>query len=96
MLWGAIRNQTRIELDPISTDLGSFSEVCEFYSMKVLVTQSCTTLWPHVDCIPQGSSVHRILQTSILEGIAISYSRKSSQPMDQTQDSRATGRFFTI
>ena len=37
-----------------------------------------------MDCIPPGSSVHRILQTSILEGVAISYSRKSSQPMDQT------------
>ena len=37
-----------------------------------------------MDCSPPGSSVHGILQARILEWVAISYSRGSSQPMDQT------------
>ena len=32
-----------------------------------------------------GSSVHRIFQAKILEQVAISYCRGSSQPRDQTQ-----------
>ena len=54
MLWGAIRNQSRWGLDPVSTDLWSFSEVCEFYSLKVLVTQSCPTL-----CDPMWTVSHQ-------------------------------------
>ena len=38
-----------------------------------------------MDCGPQGSSVLRILQARILEGVAISFSRGSSQLRDQTQ-----------
>ena len=40
---------------------------------------------PH--CSPPGSSVHRISQARILERVAISYSRGSSQPRDQTRNS---------
>ena len=36
-------------------------------------------------CSPPGSSVHGILQVRILEWVAISFSRGSSQPRDQTQ-----------
>ena len=46
--------------------------------------QSCLTLWDLVDCSPPGSSVHGILQARILEWVAISYSRGSSQPRDRT------------
>ena len=35
--------------------------------VKVLVVQSCLTLCEPVDCSPPGSSVHGILQTSMLE-----------------------------
>ena len=49
-----------------------------------------------MDCTPQSSSVHGILQARILEWVAISFSRGSSQPRDQTQVSRTAGRFFTI
>ena len=38
--------------------------------MKVLITQSCLTLFDPMDCSPPGSSVHGILQTRILEWIA--------------------------
>ena len=47
-----------------------------------------------MDCIPSGSSVHEILQARILEWVAISFSRGSSQPKDQTRVSSITGRFL--
>ena len=40
-------------------------------------------------------TVHGILQARIVEWVAIPFSRGSSQPRDQTQVSRMTGRFFT-
>ena len=46
--------------------------------------QSCLTLYDPKDCSPPGSSVHVILQAKILERVAISFSRGSSQPRDQT------------
>ena len=49
-----------------------------------------------MDCNPSGSSVHRIFQARILEWIAISFSRGSSQPRDGTRVSHTVGRFFTI
>ena len=42
------------------------------------------------------SSVHGILQAKILEGVAIPFSRGSSQPRDWTWVSCTAGRFFTI
>ena len=53
------------------------------------------SLWPHgLYCSPPGSSVHGILQTRILEWVAIPFSRGSSQPRDWTQVSCIAGRFF--
>ena len=49
-----------------------------------------------MDCSPLGFSVHGILQARILEWVAVSFSKESSQPRDQTQVSRIVGRFFTI
>ena len=48
-----------------------------------------------VDWSPPGSSVYGILQAGILEWVAISYSRGSSQPRDRTYVSCLSGRFFT-
>ena len=42
------------------------------------------TLCNPTDCSPPGSSVHGILQARILEWVAISFSRESSQPKDRT------------
>ena len=53
------------------------------YKVKMLVTQSCLTLCNLMNCSPPGSSVHGILQARILEWVAISFSRGSSQPRDQ-------------
>ena len=43
--------------------------------------------WQPQNYNPPGSSVHGILQARILEWVAISSSRESSQPRDQTQGS---------
>ena len=43
-----------------------------------------------------GSSIHGISQARVLEWIAISFSKGSSRPRDQTQVSRIVGRCFTI
>ena len=64
--------------------------------VKVLVTQLCLTLCDPMDCSQPGSSVHGIFQARILEWVAISSSRASSQHRDQTQVSHIAGRLFTI
>ena len=48
-----------------------------------------------MDCCPPGSSVHEIFQARILEWVAISFSRGSSQPRDQTQVSHNPGRLLS-
>ena len=60
------------------------------------VAQLCPTLCDPMDCSLPGSSVHGILQARILEWFAISSSRGSSRPRDQTQVSHIAGRHFTI
>ena len=62
--------------------IGVFKEVKE-----VKVTQSCLTV-----CNPMDYEVHGILQAKILEWIAFPFSRRSSQPRDQTQVSHTAGR----
>ena len=57
--------------------------------------QSCPTLCNPMDCSPPDSSVHGILQARILERVAISYSRGSSQARDETSVSRIVGSSFT-
>ena len=46
--------------------------------------QSCPTLCNHMGCRPRGSSVHEIFQVRILEWVAISFSKGSSQSRDET------------
>ena len=58
------------------------------------VAQSCLTLCNPMDCSPSGSSVHGIFQARLLEWGAISLSRGSSQPRDQTRFSHIVGRSF--
>ena len=58
--------------------------------------QSCLTLWDPVDCSLPGSSVHGSLQARILESVAISFSRASSQPRDWTWVSCIAGRCFIL
>ena len=60
------------------------------------VLQLCPTLCDPMDCSPPGSSVHGIFQARVLEYGAISFSRGSSQPRDQTRVSHTAGRCFTM
>ena len=61
--------------------------------------QWCLTLCNPMDCSPPGSSVHGILQTRILEWVAMPFSRGSSRPRDQTHVSYVSciaDSFFTV
>ncbi len=63
--------------------------------MAVLV-QLCLTLYNFKDSSPLGSSVHGTSQARILEYVAISCARESSQPRDQILTSPAlAARFVT-
>ena len=62
----------------------------------VLAAQSCPTLWDPMGYSTSSSSVYGIFQARILEWVAISFSRGSSQPRDPIQVSYIAGRFFTV
>ena len=64
--------------------------------LKVLVAHLCSTLCDPMDCCPPGSSIYGILQSRILEWVAIFFSRESFRPKDPTQVPCITSRFFTI
>ena len=59
------------------------------------VTQSCPTLCDPMDCSPPGSSVHGILQASILEWVAMPFSKGLPRLRDRTQVSCTAGGCFT-
>ena len=64
--------------------------VCEsglnltMWRCRCMCAQPCLTLCDPMDCSPPGSSVRGIFQARILEWVATSFSRGSSQPRDQT------------
>ena len=60
------------------------------------VAESCPTLCDQIDCSLPGFSIHGIFQARVLEWVAISFSRGSSQSRDQTRVSCTAGRHFTI
>ena len=69
------------------------------YHISILIRKSifsCPTLCNPLDCSLPGSSVHGILQARVLEWVAISFSRGSSRPRDQTQVSCIVGRCFIV
>ena len=69
----------------------SFFFVCLFFN------KPCSTLCDPMDCSPPGSTVHGIFQAGILEWVAISFSRGSSQPRIKPlflMSPALAGRFF--
>ena len=52
----------------------------KIYDTKSEIAQSCLTLCDLIDCSLPGPSVHGIFQAIVLEWMAISFSRGSSQP----------------
>ena len=79
--------------------LPGFSAIL-YHPCACSVAQSCLTLCNPLNCGLPGFSVHGISQSRILEWVAISLSKGSSQPRDQTQvchiasDSKPTLLFF--
>ena len=55
----------------------------------------CVQLLRPMDCSLPFSSAYGVFQARILGCVAISFSRVSSQPRNQTQVSRIAGSFFT-
>ena len=88
--------------DEVRTANGSVLTMATVYDrgwnegQKVLVAQSCLTLWHPMDCSLPASSVHRIFQARVLEWVAIPFSRGSSWPRDWTWVSCIASRFLTI
>ena len=64
-------------------------------SVNALVAQSRLTLCDPMECSLPGSSVHGIFQAKVLERVAISFSRGSSQSRDRTLVSRIASRCFS-
>ena len=62
--------------DPNSLESWKLSDLC--------VCSVMSNSWDPIYCSLPGSSVHGIFQASILEWVAISSSRRSSRPRDQT------------
>ena len=67
-----------------------------FQWIKCEVAQLCPILCDPVDCSLPGSFIHGIFQARVLERVAISFSRGSSQPRNRTWVSCTAGRHFTI
>ena len=68
--------------------------MCVCVCLCVLVAQLCQILCDPMDCGLPGSSIHGIFQARILEWVAISFSRGSSQPRDRIWVSHIVGRLF--
>ena len=74
--------------------------VCQAYdnlylAVKVLIAQLCPTLCDPIACSLSVSYVHEILQTRILECVAMLSSGGSSQPRNWTRISRIADRLVT-
>ena len=64
--------------------------------VKVLDIQFCQSLCDSLDYSLPGFLVHEILQARVLEWVTIPFSRGSSLPRYQAQNSCLVGRFFTV
>ena len=71
---------------------------CQVWGWEVRseVAQSCPTICNSTDCNLSGSSIHGIFQARILEWVAISFSRGSSQPRDRIWVSCTAGRLYRL
>ena len=99
--WKMILGHFSIHVDKMNLDL-SFIQFIRINSIWVCrskmseVAQLCPALCDPMDYSLPGSSVHGIFQAEILEWVAISFSRGSSQPRDWTQVSCIVGRHFIV
>ena len=87
---------TSIQTWYISQFLKIYKQSFIILSIKSEVAQLCPALCDPMGCSLAASSIHGIFQASILERVAISFSRSSSLPRDWTQVSHIVGRSFTL
>ena len=66
------------------------------HEYELLVIQLCLTFCDPMDCNAPDSSVHGISHARILQWVAISFSKASSQTSDRTRVSCIVGRFLSI
>ena len=95
--WGIVYN-LEIQCPLGRTYLNKCLNACVF-NCVCMCTQSCLTLCNRMDCSPQSFSVYGISQARILEWVAISFSRESSQSRIEhlsLESPALAGRFFTI
>ena len=88
-----------MNLEPIMQSEVSQKEKCKYCILTHKVSEVAQSCPPF--CNPMGyslpcPSVHGIFQTTVLEWVAIFFSRTSSQPRDQTWVSRIASRRFII
>ena len=90
--WGLIFAYMYLCLMALSCALRSShgGKLYVMYIVKVKATRFCST-----PCNPMDSTVRGIPQARILERVAFSFSKGSSQPRDRTQISGIAGGFFT-
>ena len=81
-------------ISPLTTSL-PYSPHWNCYATLCSDAQSCLSLCDPLDCSLPGSSLHGIFQARILEWVAISFSKGSSPPRDQTWVFCVAGGFFT-
>ena len=72
----------------------AFKNMVSSLTVCVLAAQSCSTFYDPMDYSPPGSSVHEILQATILEWVTISFSRGSSRPRNGTSVSCIAGAIW--
>ena len=82
--------------NPLEKEMTTHSGILVWKNSMDRGAWMCPTLCDCLDSSPPGSSVHGILHARILECVAISFSRGSSQRRDQTWVSLITGQFFTL
>ena len=73
-------NQIKLNENTFKTDHGLTLYLCVCAKLLQLYPTLCDSM----DCSPPGSSVHGILQARILESVAMTFSRGSSQPRNGT------------
>ena len=92
--WGTSMIQEYLEEAGFITTLISGIDILDYTSLGKWKSLSCVRLFVTL-CSLCNCTVHGILQAGILEWVAFSFSRGSSQPRDWTQVSHIAGRSFT-
>ena len=92
--WGRKNKEAHVCIPPNSACLFPYGPTVSLLCVRS-VAQSYLTLCDPMDCSPPGFSVHGISQARILEWVATSFSRESSQARDWTHISCTVGRYFT-